>query len=42
MFCDSSYLEMNEKLSLLIRIPVQWHALILNTFDVAVLYYLTC
>lgn len=42
MFCDSAYLKMNEKLSLLIRIPVKRHALILNTFDVAVLYYLAC
>ncbi|TDH09585.1 hypothetical protein EPR50_G00088720 [Perca flavescens] len=36
------YLETNDKLSFFIRIPVNWHALILNTSDVTVLDYLTC
>lgn len=33
---------MNNKLPLFVRLPVNWHSLVLNTFDVTVLYYFTC
>lgn len=36
-----AHLKINEKLSLLKRFPVDWHALVLNTFNVTVLDYFT-
>lgn len=39
---SSSYLEIYIKLALFARVPINWHALILNTFGVAMLYYFTC
>lgn len=37
-----AYLELHNKLSPIVRIPVNWHALILNTFDVTVLDDFAC
>lgn len=39
---SSSYLEIYIKLPLFARVPINWHALILNTFGIAMLYYFTC
>lgn len=36
------YLEIDIKLSLFARIPIHWHALILNTFGITVFYYFAC
>lgn len=39
---QKAYVELNDELSFLIGVSVDRHALILDTFDVIVLYYFTC
>lgn len=39
---QKAYIKLNDELSFLIGFSVDRHALILDTFDVIVLYYFTC
>lgn len=39
---QNAYLKLNDEQSFLIGVSVDWHPLILDTFDVIVLYYFTC
>lgn len=39
---QKAYVKLNDELSFLIGVSVDRHALILDTFDVTVLYYFTC